>query len=65
MTITLDALSEAAMAACKQSMIIIMSNADCIPCSRSKKTHVLSPWMVQSTDLPSGVLRAHSDNDTP
>ena len=65
MTITLDPPSKAAMAACKQSMIIIMSNGECIPCSRSKKNHVLSPWMVQSTDLNSGVLRAHSDNDTP
>ena len=37
-TIPLDPSSKAAMAVCKQSMIIIMSNGDCIPCSRSKKS---------------------------
>ena len=31
----------------------------------ARKNRVLSPWKVQSTDLPSGVLRAHFDNDTP
>ena len=30
-----------------------------------EKNHVLSPWKVQSTDLPSGVVRAHSDDDNP
>ena len=31
----------------------------------ARKNHVLSPWKVQSTDLPSGVVRAHSDDDNP
>lgn len=35
--------SEAAMSACKQSMIIIMSNGDCIPCSRSNKIMCCHP----------------------
>ena len=29
----------------------------------ARKNHELSPWKAQSTDLPSGVLGAHSDND--
>lgn len=37
-TIPLDPPSKAAMDVCKQSMIIIMSNGDCILCSRSKKS---------------------------
>ena len=52
MTITLDALSEAAMAACKQSMIIIMSNADCIPCSRSKKIMCCHPGWFRAPTSP-------------
>lgn len=44
--------SEAARAACKQSMIIIMSNGDCIPCSRSKKIMCCHPGRFRALTSP-------------
>ena len=48
--------SEAAMAVWKQSMIIILSNGDCIPCSRSKKIMCYHPGRFRVLTSPQVLL---------
>ena len=64
-TIPLDPPSNAAMAACKQSMIIIMSNGDCILCSRSKKIMCCHPGLFRAPTSPQAFLEHILTTITP